>query len=381
MKLYMANPPTKSELEKLYFNKTMSIPDIAKHYGYYDRQPIHKLFKKFGIKTRSTTEVAKVRLATKHIIPNKETVLTILGNKSINEAAKFANMSRSKLTRWLEHYNIKPEFFIGPDTKQQLRDESLTFKEAALKYDVSVTTVKYYRKAQSPRTYDTKAIKKKLNEYYEDLNNLHRGASEQIRLDDPCLYESIMRETKDHILTTNKFTERIYRIMNDYNKTRTHPCKFCFEPLKFYTYGMGYGNSNISVCKTCTPKHSGFGVSQSSQRMFWLIYEKLTNDKKARCNFSDLNHELVILTKGKTDAIQPKNRDLLNKHKYHVDFSVDNKIIEFDGTYWHKKTKEKDLVRDEFLRSLGYKVLRIKEVEFTKNKEKTIKECIEFLNQ
>lgn len=48
-----------------------------------------------------------------------------------------------------------------------------------------------------------------------------------------------------------------------------------------------------------------------------------------------------------------------NKHieKYWVDFCIENVIIEIDGEYWHDR--EKDTMRDEELRLMGYVVYRI----------------------
>lgn len=64
-----------------------------------------------------------------------------------------------------------------------------------------------------------------------------------------------------------------------------------------------------------------------------------------------------------------------------VDFKLGNKIIEFDGDYWHSKQEqiEKDKIRDEYLTNKGYLLKRIKETDYKNNKDQIIKECIEFL--
>lgn len=56
-----------------------------------------------------------------------------------------------------------------------------------------------------------------------------------------------------------------------------------------------------------------------------------------------------------------------NKKNYFVDFLFEDKklIIELDGTQ-HKKTIEKDKIRDLFLNSIGYKVLRISYEDYKK---------------
>jgi len=46
--------------------------------------------------------------------------------------------------------------------------------------------------------------------------------------------------------------------------------------------------------------------------------------------------------------------------KYFPDFTVGSIIIEIDGERWHPEGGEKDKVRDEELKSLGYRVFRIR---------------------
>lgn len=56
------------------------------------------------------------------------------------------------------------------------------------------------------------------------------------------------------------------------------------------------------------------------------------------------------------------NKGLLFEHnpkvgKYYPDFVIGNLIIEIDGERWHNK--DKDVIRDKELESLGYKIYRI----------------------
>jgi len=59
---------------------------------------------------------------------------------------------------------------------------------------------------------------------------------------------------------------------------------------------------------------------------------------------------------------------------------ISNKIIEFNGEYWHSKTKEDDKIRYSIMKDLGYKVLVIEEKEYKENKSHIIKKCIDFIN-
>lgn len=94
---------------------------------------------------------------------------------------------------------------------------------------------------------------------------------------------------------------------------------------------------------------------------------------------------------------------LKNSTQYYVyDIIYKNKIIEYNGDYWHaspKKYKETDIIKFpnksipvneiwikdkekiKFAESQGYKVLVVWESNFRLNKEKVIKECIQFLTQ
>lgn len=70
---------------------------------------------------------------------------------------------------------------------------------------------------------------------------------------------------------------------------------------------------------------------------------------------------------------------LLNNSYYRVDFTQRNKIIEFDGEYWHPDTNF-DNTKDLFFKYKGFDVLRISENEYAKFPKETIEKCIKFLN-
>jgi very-short-patch-repair endonuclease len=125
------------------------------------------------------------------------------------------------------------------------------------------------------------------------------------------------------------------------------------------------------------------GFSKISQELFWKIYQNLNTNKKlvyfAELNenknpdFSGNNHEYKLRLK--TKVVLPD----------FIDFST-NKIIEFDGTYWHGKhlinqpNKMREEERDRHITEGGFKVLHIKEEDYRNNPENVIKCCLEFLN-
>lgn len=83
----------------------------------------------------------------------------------------------------------------------------------------------------------------------------------------------------------------------------------------------------------------------------------------------------------------------------YVDFT-NKKIIEYNGDFWHcnpkfynesyiNKVKQKtskeiweyDKIKNDYMENKVYNVLVIWEYDFKHNREKTIKQCIEFINK
>lgn len=110
--------------------------------------------------------------------------------------------------------------------------------------------------------------------------------------------------------------------------------------------------------------------------------------------FSEIEYKLNI-----KESINEKYifNDELHKG-YLFDFCLNNKLIEFNGDYWHanpnfygplsfikaknKKAKdiwEYDKIKIQTAENQGYKVLTIWEYDYKNDKEKTLKKCIDFL--
>ena len=119
----------------------------------------------------------------------------------------------------------------------------------------------------------------------------------------------------------------------------------------------------------------GNGYSKISQELFNTIYENII-DKNVY--FATLN------------SISGKNNEYFHISESNKNFFFDfyfplqKKIIEFDGDYWHGEARgnqQRDIERDNILISEGFKILRIKERDYNKNKQETINKCITFLTQ
>jgi very-short-patch-repair endonuclease len=62
-----------------------------------------------------------------------------------------------------------------------------------------------------------------------------------------------------------------------------------------------------------------------------------------------------------------------------IDFKYKNKIIEYNGNYWHNASK--DNIRYSILKKMGYDMLIITSDEYNRNKKpkEIIDKCLKFL--
>ena len=117
--------------------------------------------------------------------------------------------------------------------------------------------------------------------------------------------------------------------------------------------------------------------SMISQKLFWSIYEKLEN--KEEIYFATLKNGVTDFTGGNNEF-----RLKLNNMVLLPDFFMKNeyKIIEFDGTYYHRdspENKKRSLLRDKELYNDGFKVHHVSESDYRSNPSKVLSECLEFL--
>lgn len=134
------------------------------------------------------------------------------------------------------------------------------------------------------------------------------------------------------------------------------------------------------------PKIGGYRVSRFEKAIIDRCINDLhLNESEVYCYKGD-NHQLIL--EGDEHC------------KYYYDFCYRDKIIEFNGDYWHmnptkykadhyskqmKKTAaeiwEDDRIKKEVAERNGYKVFYIWEKDAKKNFEGCVKKCIEFLNE
>ena len=124
-------------------------------------------------------------------------------------------------------------------------------------------------------------------------------------------------------------------------------------------------------------KKSNF--SKVSQDLFWKLYEMI--DKNNEIYFATLKNGIRD-DSGKNNEYKLR----LNDKMLEPDFFIKNKnkIIEFDGTYYHRNTpenKKRSLLRDTIIKDNGYEVLHVNENEYKKEPIKIINDCFIFLNK
>lgn len=132
-------------------------------------------------------------------------------------------------------------------------------------------------------------------------------------------------------------------------------------------YGDANGtNKYMNWLSAVSHNNNWGGVSKSSQELFWSIYELLNIKNKNVVYFYELNEEY---------RFYEHRVDTIKLHK--VDFKMGKYIIEFDCDYWHNV--EADKLRDEFLKTHGYSVLRVRYEDYIKNKKEIVSKCIKYL--
>ena len=112
-----------------------------------------------------------------------------------------------------------------------------------------------------------------------------------------------------------------------------------------------------------------------SQNLFWQLFNLVdmhedvyfaTLDSEKNEDYSGKNHEYRIYDYEKGKVYMP-------------DFKIGHKIIEFDGVYFHQDT-ERDKIRDDNLKELGYTILHVSEADWKKCDKKIIRKCLNFIN-
>jgi len=120
--------------------------------------------------------------------------------------------------------------------------------------------------------------------------------------------------------------------------------------------------------------------SMISQELFWSLYDSLKTKYKEIYFATNVNGN-------KTIGVNKEYRVRTKKTSRLLDFYIKDidKVIEFDGTYWHGEIGSGNRTRDEereleIIESFPtMKMYHVKEKDYNKDKEKVIQKCLEFI--
>ena len=174
-----------------------------------------------------------------------------------------------------------------------------------------------------------------------------------------------------------------YEGMNDKDKENIISSHLQYDRKDRVTSQIGYwikrGYSEEDAKKIVSERQKTFTLNRCIEKYC----------KERICEYLEIN------VPEKQKYISDKN----NNH-YSYDLTIENKIIEFNGDFWHMNpniydknsyNKVKNMTAEEIWKhdiekikcaeSYGYKVLTIWESEYKKDKEGTIQKCIDFLTK
>jgi len=174
-------------------------------------------------------------------------------------------------------------------------------------------------------------------------------------------------------LTLDEYQNR-YGIEDGYNRWDTKRKKQIYSMSLdgcVDKYGVGKGENRYKLLVEQKIKNLNSGkrnYSKISQEMFDSIHKKLNMELQLKCKYATNDGE---------------ERFFMNNKLVLIDFKCGNKIIEFDGDYWHKsdETKSYDKIKQTFLENKRYVFLRIKESDYISDKQNVINKCVNFINE
>lgn len=181
---------------------------------------------------------------------------------------------------------------------------------------------------------------------------------------------------KNHNVTSLESFVKRYGEKDGTEKYNAHVIKMTYINSKEYyidIYGAEEGiiKYQEKIKKCIAHNIDAPNYSKISQELFWSVYEKLSDNQKELSWFAELNQEFIFYV----------HRD--NVKIIMTDFRLCDRIIEFDGDYWHslERVKIKDKIKRKILSEMGCNILVIKESDYKNNKEQIVKKCIKYLKK
>lgn len=227
-------------------------------------------------------------------------------------------------------------------------------------------------------------------------------------------YSKFCHNTDCNVLWHNENTDRLDKFSESLKETiKDNPERF---PVKLeYWIAKGYpekmAKAKLSERQTtfsksvCVEKHGeekGIEIWKERQRKWQCVLDSKPDEEKMRINrlkayssgcISNAERELCEILDAKSSLV------ISSDVGYVYDIHKNNKIIEYNGDYWHCNPKKynkdyfnarirmtaeekwkKDEKKIQYAKDNGYDVLIIWEDDYNKDKQKVINDCLEFIN-
>lgn len=175
-----------------------------------------------------------------------------------------------------------------------------------------------------------------------------------------------------------KFTDNIEEAKKLYSERQ---CTFSYEKC-VEKYGEEEGQKRWKKRqKKWLSSYKKLNYSKISQELFWKLYENIKNDFD-EIYFATLDNNKKLDESGKNYEYKIETFESYVK----LDFFIKalNKVIEFDGDYWHgekRGNKKRDQIREENIlkNNPEFKIMHVKERDYKTDSEEIIKQCLDFI--
>jgi len=279
--------------------------------------------------------------------------------------------------KWIEYMNQYPN-----DLLQPISYTNRTCKHA--KAGVHMKTDKFRKQTSQAMTGEnnpnhksktTEEVRKSRSPFSKDFHK-YKTDEDREKFIESVNYEDRLTSTQLEWWIA-KFDGDIEKAIKEYKERQTtFSLDICIQK-----YGKEKGKKRFAERQyKWQKKYKKTNFSKISQELYWSLYEELKLSRytfyfaqynKGEKDESGKNHEYSL--KLEATSIKP-------------DFFIPelNKIIEFDGVYWHRKNPEnisRERKRDEQIKKANYKVLHINERLYKENPEKEIQKCLAFLRE
>ena len=225
-----------------------------------------------------------------------------------------------------------------------------------------------------------------------DLKYLKSGGYRTLIKEDKPMYFSILKYSSELDNCENlSFRGRVYFLQGKINE---YKCPICGKSYKWNNYEFVFKMSkkDVHYCydRSLEWYQKIFGIERGKEKYeqyiksrksgnnsFSKVSQKFFNELVEICNLDKSKCYFATNNEEKQFILSEEYSKEIGKMYIRPDFVVGNKIIEFNGTYWHKNTQEIDFKKKCFYESQGYEVLTIWENE---DWDSALKRAKEFIN-